>query len=583
MTAESIVPSGPGGPPRATGGLSPLAPVATAAPTAPVAPTAPATPLAPVAVVGPRAAALSHRGRRPEAPPSALPLLTVDVLAALLASAVPGTGRAGGWATVVLVLTVSALLARAGLYGARSAPPPPRAPFLLDELPALCARIAAGWLLLAVLLAVLGPRQALTLPALATGCLVHSAASSGGRGTVHWARRRTAARRPHPALVIGPPAPAQRVAAALLRHPACGVRPVGVATAGVPEGDGYGGAGSGAGQDGSLRDGAPPAPHTPLAPHTPHTPDGPIAPGGPGLLNTLSPPVGELPVLLSLPDVRRALVQNSVRTVLVLSSAWRVPYGTSEPRDPYAPLLWTLAEHGCRAWRLETEPAGHPHEYAYPHTAPHGYGARHLAGFPCTPLLPPPPPRTPGKRTLDVIVSAVLLLLAAPVLTACAAAVRWADGPGVIFRQERIGKDGRPFTLLKFRTLRPADSHEATIRWNIADEPRMSRVCRFLRRTSLDELPQLWNVFRGDMSMVGPRPERPHFVAEFTRLHPGYAARHRVPAGVTGLAQIHGLRGDTSIEDRCRFDNAYIDNWSLWQDVCILLRTGGALVRLTGS
>jgi lipopolysaccharide/colanic/teichoic acid biosynthesis glycosyltransferase len=117
----------------------------------------------------------------------------------------------------------------------------------------------------------------------------------------------------------------------------------------------------------------------------------------------------------------------------------------------------------------------------------------------------------------------------------------------------------------------------------VANERQMPWFCRFLRRTSLDELLQLWNVLRGDMSLVGPRPERPYFVAKFGQTHPGYAARHRVRTGITGLAQVHGLRGDTSIEDRARFDNAYIDDWSLWQDVCIVLRTAAALVRPTGS
>ncbi len=124
---------------------------------------------------------------------------------------------------------------------------------------------------------------------------------------------------------------------------------------------------------------------------------------------------------------------------------------------------------------------------------------------------------------------------------------------------------------------------ESATRWSVADEGRMNWFCRFLRRTSMDELLQLWNVLWGDMSLVGPRPERPYFVAKFSQTYPGYAARHRMQTGITGLAQIHGLRGDTSIEDRCRFDNAYIDNWSLWQDICILLRTAAALVRPTGS
>jgi lipopolysaccharide/colanic/teichoic acid biosynthesis glycosyltransferase len=184
---------------------------------------------------------------------------------------------------------------------------------------------------------------------------------------------------------------------------------------------------------------------------------------------------------------------------------------------------------------------------------------------------------------LDVVVSGVLLLAAGPLLLACAAVLRVSQGPGVVFRQVRVGQDGKPFTLLKFRTHRPVDEHESATRWSVADERRMPWFCRFLRRTSLDELLQLWNVFRGDMSLVGPRPERPYFVTKFSDTYPGYAARHRMPAGITGLAQIHGLRGDTSIEDRARFDNAYIDNWSLWQDVCILLRTAVTLVRPTGS
>jgi lipopolysaccharide/colanic/teichoic acid biosynthesis glycosyltransferase len=111
----------------------------------------------------------------------------------------------------------------------------------------------------------------------------------------------------------------------------------------------------------------------------------------------------------------------------------------------------------------------------------------------------------------------------------------------------------------------------------------MGPVGRFLRATSLDELPQLLNILRGDMSLVGPRPERPHFVDEFSRTYARYGARHRVPAGLTGLAQVHGLRGDTSIEDRAHFDNAYIENWSLWVDVKILMRTALAVVRRTGS
>jgi lipopolysaccharide/colanic/teichoic acid biosynthesis glycosyltransferase len=188
-----------------------------------------------------------------------------------------------------------------------------------------------------------------------------------------------------------------------------------------------------------------------------------------------------------------------------------------------------------------------------------------------------------GKRVLDIAVSGTLLLLVSPLLLVTAVVLRLSDGPGVVFRQERIGRGGRSFTLLKFRTHRPADAHEAATRWSVANEQEMRWFCRFLRRSSLDELLQLWNVLRGDKSLVGPRPERPDFVGKFSQAYPGYTDRHRMRTGITGLAQIHGLRGDTSIEDRARFDNAYIDDWSLWQDVCVLLRTAAALVRPTGS
>ncbi len=188
-----------------------------------------------------------------------------------------------------------------------------------------------------------------------------------------------------------------------------------------------------------------------------------------------------------------------------------------------------------------------------------------------------------AKRVMDAVLAAVGLVLVAPLMAVCALAVRVSDGPGVIFRQERVGRHGRPFVLLKFRTLRPADAQESATRWNVASDGRMSRVGRLLRRTSLDELPQLWNVLRGDMSLVGPRPERPFFVDRFSRTHPGYQDRHRMPVGITGLAQVNGLRGDTSIEERARFDNRYIETWSLWQDACVLVRTAGSFFRLGGS
>ena len=188
-----------------------------------------------------------------------------------------------------------------------------------------------------------------------------------------------------------------------------------------------------------------------------------------------------------------------------------------------------------------------------------------------------------AKRAIDVMVATVLVALTAPVLLVCAAAVRMEGGPGVLFRQERVGLDGRRFQMLKFRTLRPSSELESQTRWTITHDPRIGWVGRVLRATSLDELPQLVNVLRGDMSLVGPRPERPHFVEQLSRSHPRYQARLRVPAGLTGWAAVNGLRGDTSISDRVRFDNEYIQNWSLWLDVKILLRTIGAVLGRTGG
>jgi exopolysaccharide biosynthesis polyprenyl glycosylphosphotransferase len=178
-----------------------------------------------------------------------------------------------------------------------------------------------------------------------------------------------------------------------------------------------------------------------------------------------------------------------------------------------------------------------------------------------------------AKRVFDVVLSSIALVALGPVMLACAVAVRLEGGPGVFFRQQRVGRDGELFWLLKFRSMRPADDAEAATRWSIAQDNRVGPVGRVLRRTSLDELPQLWNILRGDMTLVGPRPERPHFVERFSAEHRGYDRRHRVQTGLTGLAQVSGLRGDTPISDRARYDNYYIENWSLWLDVKVLLRT----------
>ena len=178
-----------------------------------------------------------------------------------------------------------------------------------------------------------------------------------------------------------------------------------------------------------------------------------------------------------------------------------------------------------------------------------------------------------AKRLVDAVVAGLALVVLSPVMAAVALAVRYEGGPGILFRQQRVGIDGRPFDVLKFRSLKPVDESESQTNWNIKHDDRLGPVGRFIRATSLDELPQLWNILRGEMTLVGPRPERPHFVEQFSATYDRYAHRHRVQAGLTGFAQVSGLRGDTPIADRARYDNYYIENWSLWLDVKILIRT----------
>jgi Undecaprenyl-phosphate glucose phosphotransferase len=177
------------------------------------------------------------------------------------------------------------------------------------------------------------------------------------------------------------------------------------------------------------------------------------------------------------------------------------------------------------------------------------------------------------KRGFDLVFGTLGLLVALPIMAGIAAAVAVTSGRPILYRQERMGLDGRRFGMLKFRTMVP-DAEAATgPRWAVRNDPRRTRVGAFLRAWSLDELPQLVNVLRGEMSLVGPRPERPSFVADFRRRVPGYMLRHTMKAGITGWAQIHGWRGNTSIEKRIEYDLEYIARWSLRFDLAILLRT----------
>jgi Undecaprenyl-phosphate glucose phosphotransferase len=183
-----------------------------------------------------------------------------------------------------------------------------------------------------------------------------------------------------------------------------------------------------------------------------------------------------------------------------------------------------------------------------------------------------------GKRIFDILFSLVAIALSAPIMLVTALMVKLTSRGPILYQQERMGMDGRTFHILKFRTMR-IDAEVTGAKMASADDPRRTPIGTFLRKYSIDELPQFFNVLVGDMSLVGPRPERPVFIEEFKRQIPRYHLRHKVKAGITGWAQINGLRGQTSIQKRIEYDLYYIENWSLLMDLKILVRTalGGFL------
>jgi exopolysaccharide biosynthesis polyprenyl glycosylphosphotransferase len=198
----------------------------------------------------------------------------------------------------------------------------------------------------------------------------------------------------------------------------------------------------------------------------------------------------------------------------------------------------------------------------------------HLWGLPVVRLQKPARSRPEWilKRLLDFLLAGIGVVALSPLMLIIAGVIYLESGRPLLFKQTRLGLNGREFDILKFRTMKVVDEGVASAEW-AADRRRVTRVGRLLRDSNLDELPQLFNILRGEMSLVGPRPERPYFVQMFSERFPNYGSRHRFPAGLTGWAQIHGLRGDTSIEERVAFDNYYIENWSLAQDTKILAKS----------
>ncbi|MBQ1781978.1 MAG: undecaprenyl-phosphate glucose phosphotransferase [Methanobrevibacter sp.] len=177
------------------------------------------------------------------------------------------------------------------------------------------------------------------------------------------------------------------------------------------------------------------------------------------------------------------------------------------------------------------------------------------------------------KYTSDYIISLIAILITSPIMILTAIAIKLTSPGPIIFKQERMGYNGRIFKMYKFRSMKVQDPSEEKSEWTTPDDPRKTRVGDFIRKTSIDELPQFFNVLKGDMSVVGPRPERPYFVDQFRETIPKYMVKHQVKPGLTGWAQIHGCRGDTSIKKRIEYDIEYVENWHLGLDLAIMIKT----------
>ncbi|MGH3825064.1 MAG: sugar transferase [Pseudonocardiaceae bacterium] len=280
-----------------------------------------------------------------------------------------------------------------------------------------------------------------------------------------------------------------------------------------------------------------------------------------GFLDSRPQHPGGLPLLGEPAELASVVTEHGIQRVIVCFPATR--------DEDLVPLL-----RACRG--LPVDVCVVPRCYELGAALPRGY-LDELGDIPLIPLRRLGHSRlgTTTKAAFDVVGAAALLIALAPVLLALAIAVRLDGGGRVLFRQTRLTRSGQTMELLKLRSM--VEHADSDTRWAVLPEhtTRLGRwqLGRWLRTTHLDELPQLVNVLRGEMSLVGPRPERPYFAERFAAQLPRYGDRHRMRAGLTGWAQVNGLHGDTSIPDRIRFDNFYIEHWSPWMDMVILART----------
>ena len=177
------------------------------------------------------------------------------------------------------------------------------------------------------------------------------------------------------------------------------------------------------------------------------------------------------------------------------------------------------------------------------------------------------------KYVSDYVIAIIAIIITSPIMIITAIAIKLTSRGPIIFKQERVGHNSKPFMMYKFRSMKVQDPNEEKSEWTTKDDPRKTKVGNFIRKTSIDELPQFFNVLKGDMSVVGPRPERPYFVEQFKESIPKYMVKHQVKPGLTGWAQIHGCRGDTSINKRIEYDIEYVENWHMGLDLGIMIKT----------
>ena len=436
-------------------------------------------------------------------------LLTAAVAAAFGSSAAGVPAPSIPW-TVLFGIVVLGILATRGMYGSRL-----HYELLEDVRSVVIATSLAG-------MAVLSARELVAPPTDLSAQVIRTwafatAYVAAGRVALHWSR--TQAYRHgesvRPTLIIGAGKVGRLAAGRLLQHPELGLKPVGFLDKDPM-----------VGEDDSL----------------------------------------PLPVLGASWDLDRVVAQHRVEHVIITFS-----------RAPHEVLLRLVR----RCEELGVNVAFVPRLFE---KVTSKVTVEHIGGLP---LISAHAANPKGiqfaiKYAADRLVAGVALLLALPIMFPAAVGILLTLGRPLFFRQVRVGRDGRTFAMLKFRTMRPVepelDEHALelppdTAPGGVEGDDRRTRVGTFLRRTSIDELPQLINVLKGEMSLIGPRPERPEFVGLFEQSVYRYGDRHRVKAGITGWAQVHGLRGKTSLSDRVEWDNFYIENWSLWLDLKVLLLT----------